>query len=169
MDEEKKTGWYVEDRLNSFLCVGWVLLTLLLLMIEKLKLVMMSKIGSRHLSFASVARRCFQSRLSRDCFATRCVSALPRPGRQPQPLPLSHSFSISDNSRELSRHPNASLIHSHASRSGCEYSHSKMHVYMLILESPPQLFFLWISLQQWERLVRSSSCLTQMTDLVRNK
>jgi len=57
----------VEDCLNSFLCVGWVLLTLLL--IEKLMLVMMmSKIGSRHLSFASVASvRYCQPRLESQC------------------------------------------------------------------------------------------------------
>jgi hypothetical protein len=46
----------LDDCLNSLLCVGGILVTLL---IEKLKLIVMGEIGSCHLSFASVARRCF--------------------------------------------------------------------------------------------------------------
>ena len=47
---------HLDDRLYSLLCVGGILLTLLL--IEKLELIVMREIGSRHLSFGGVARRC---------------------------------------------------------------------------------------------------------------
>ena len=52
----RKRRAYLDDCLHSLLCVGGILLTLLLT--EKLKLVVMSEIGSRHLSFGNVARRC---------------------------------------------------------------------------------------------------------------
>ena len=47
----------LDDSMNSLLRVGGILMTLL---VEKLKLVVMGEIWSgRHLSFATVARRCF--------------------------------------------------------------------------------------------------------------
>ena len=52
--EEKRVN--LDDCLNSLLCEGGIRMTLL---IEKLELVVMSEIWSRHLSFATVARRCF--------------------------------------------------------------------------------------------------------------
>lgn len=46
----------LDDLLHSLLCVGGILVTLL---IEKLELIVMGEIGSCHLSFETVARRCF--------------------------------------------------------------------------------------------------------------
>ena len=54
VNKEKRVN--LDDGLNSLLCVGGILMALL---IEKLKLVVMGEIWSGHLSFATVARRCF--------------------------------------------------------------------------------------------------------------
>jgi hypothetical protein len=100
MSEGEEEG-YLEDCLNSLLCVGGILLALL---IEKLKLVVMGEIWSRHLSFATIARRCFLPRLSRGPFRFSCVcTLLGRQSSHPLRVPLffSHPFSDSEVSRDM--------------------------------------------------------------------
>ncbi len=82
----------MDDCLNSLLCIGWILMTLL---IEKLKLVVMGEIGSRHLSFTNCRASVFLAAPFGTLLGFRLSAVL-----SSRHAALSHPFSFSDSSRD---------------------------------------------------------------------